>query len=298
MWFIYALGGGWGHLTRAAALARAAIPRYPVGILTNSPHAGVVQTAMPELGIVTLDPALSAPEARRAALREISAAQPDCLIVDTFPRGLGGELASILPRFDAKKVLVHRDLNPRYAAAANLREFVAGHYHLVLAPGEGEAFTAVATPPWLIREYEEIGAAMPQAGTILVCASGRPDELDWYAEAALALEARGARVRLIDRHWPAMDLFATAGAVVGGGGYNTVYECLALAVPLIARAWPRKYDRQAVRLERAAQQGIVARVDTPEQAAAAAMRLARARGAPLPFDNGVRLAVESIAARL
>ena len=38
--------------------------------------------------------------------------------------------------------------------------------------------------------------------------------------------------------------------VVGGGGYNTVYECAALGVPLVAFALPRRYDRQARRIER------------------------------------------------
>jgi len=36
-----------------------------------------------------------------------------------------------------------------------------------------------------------------------------------------------------------MDLFGCASAIVGGAGYNTVAECLAWEVPLVARAWPR-----------------------------------------------------------
>jgi predicted glycosyltransferase len=121
MWFIYALGGGWGHLTRAAALARAASPRHAVRILTNSPYAGVVRKALPELDVAALDPALPAPETRRAALREIRAARPSCLIVDTFPRGLGGELVPVLESLDAKKVLVHRDQSEIHSIEATSR---------------------------------------------------------------------------------------------------------------------------------------------------------------------------------
>jgi len=44
-----------------------------------------------------------------------------------------------------------------------------------------------------------------------------------------------------------MDLLPGVDLVVGGAGYNTVNECLACGVPLIARAWPRKYDRQSLR---------------------------------------------------
>ncbi|WP_157171274.1 hypothetical protein ACF3DV_15435 [Chlorogloeopsis fritschii PCC 9212] len=32
--------------------------------------------------------------------------------------------------------------------------------------------------------------------------------------------------------------------VVGGGGYNTVYECAAVGVPLVAFAFKRLHDRQ------------------------------------------------------
>src|SRR6185369_2028234 len=49
------------------------------------------------------------------------------------------------------------------------------------------------------------------------------------------------------RYWPAMDLYGCAVAVVGGAGYNTVRECVAWGVPLIAKPWPRLYDRQDLR---------------------------------------------------
>jgi hypothetical protein len=43
-------------------------------------------------------------------------------------------------------------------------------------------------------------------------------------------------------YYPAMDLLAQADLVISGGGYNTVHECLALNVPLVAIPWPRLYD--------------------------------------------------------
>lgn len=287
MWFVYALGGGWGHLTRATALARAS--HTPVRILTNSPFAIHVRRAMPELDIVALDPGLSADGTRAAALRAIRSAQPSCLIVDTFPRGLGGELAAGIDSLASRRVLVHRDLNPRYVETAGLTEFVPRHYHLVLSPGEGEAFASrVLTQPWLIRNHAEIRGE--PSDEVLVCVSGRVEEEHWYRETAAI-----AGWRLIDREWPAMDVFAGAGAVIGGGGYNTVYECLALGVPLVARAWPRHYDRQELRLERASRVGVVVRAGTPAQAADQARRVVRAR-VPGTFANGVHEAVQRIEA--
>jgi hypothetical protein len=175
MWFIYALGGGWGHLTRAAALARYA--PCPVRILTNSPYASLVSG----LDIVAIDPGLDFDNTRRAVLAQIERAQPSLLIVDTFPRGLGGELEHYTA--PPPRVLVQRDIETSFQT--KIDEYVLNNYELIVNPGV--------------------------------------------------------------RHWPAVDLIAQARLVIGGAGYNTVHECAALNVPLVARPWPRKYDRQWLR---------------------------------------------------
>ncbi|MGH1395704.1 MAG: glycosyltransferase, partial [Trichormus sp.] len=48
-------------------------------------------------------------------------------------------------------------------------------------------------------------------------------------------------------HHPGIECLAAADVVVGAGGYNTVYECVAVGVPLVALALPRLYDRQTKR---------------------------------------------------
>jgi predicted glycosyltransferase len=289
-WLIYALGGGSGHLTRASGLARAAPPSTRVRILTNSPYAGCVKNAMPQLDIVPLDPSMTAAAARIEVAREIEAAAADCLIVDTFPRGLGGELADIIPSFPGSTVLVQRDLNPKYAAAFDVQAFVRHAYDLVL---DAEA------APWLVRPQhevltrEEARAALRLQGNkkcVLVCAAGNPDELDWYGDVAACLAGAAAEcdVRCIApvrpracpaacwlSYWPALDLYAAADVIVGGAGYNTVHECLACDLPLIARPWPRKYDRQQDRANRAANHGAVTIVRDPEEAAAKALETLR-----------------------
>ena len=299
MWLIYAFGGGWGHLTRAVALARVAQRDRPVRILTNSPYAACITDP------VDIVPCSDAAHA-------IAESRPECLIVDTFPRGLGGELAGVLGTVDAPTVLVHRDLNPRYVAAKSLREFVAAHYDLVLVPGRGEGSQfgdlpmAVETPPWLVRSADELRIAPREESCILVCAAGKPDELDWYGAVVRALLDARARVRCVAalrpsqcpeecwiRHWPAMELFGCASVVIGGAGYNTVAECLAWGVPLVARAWTRKYDRQERRAGRAA--GRVALVRDPAEAARAAMQLTQRRPPRAPlYVNGVTEAVRLI----
>ncbi|MBZ5621343.1 MAG: UDP-N-acetylglucosamine--LPS N-acetylglucosamine transferase [Acidobacteriia bacterium] len=327
MWLIYALGGGWGHLTRAVALARIAQPERPVRILTNSPYAGIVAGSLPDLDLVVLDARAPAAETRAAAMREIAEFRPSCLIVDTFPRGIGGELAGMLATLSARKVLVHRDLNPRYVAVARIRAFVAAHYDVVLVPGAGEGSQlgdlpiAFETGPWLVRcadEIPDLGQAREllrlaphEEHCVLVCASGKKDELAWYGEVVSRLREldRSVPVRSLAaerppqcpdecwvRYWPAIDLFGAAAVVVGGAGYNTVQESLAWDVPLVLRPWPRAYDRQELRARRASAGGRVTLVQEPEEAARAALEQIEDRRVWLPrFANGAVEAVARIA---
>jgi hypothetical protein len=306
---IYALGGGWGHLTRAAALARAASPHVRAFVLSNSPYAPIVQSAIPEIEIVALDPALTATSARQQVIRAIGSMEPRCLVVDTFPRGLGGELVEVLKSFSGLRVLVERDLNPEYVEAASLRDFVNSFYDLVLNPGEAAAGQpgALATAPWLVRSASEL---LPRDSAlqvlrldgrrpcVVVCAAGNKDEMDWYGEVVAHLRELHPRldVRCIAPfcpsacppdcwipYWPAIDLYSAAHVVIGGAGYNTVHECVACGVPLIARPWPRKYDRQRLRALRA---GSVTIVETPEEAARLAARHGPREAREIRFRNG------------
>jgi hypothetical protein len=251
---------------------------------------------MPEL-------AIAAVSTREEAAARVSGEPPDVLVVDTFPRGLGGELALVLPSLRALKVLIHRDLKPEYVAWAGLRTFVADCYDCVLCPGErgplADLRQALFTPPWLVRPPVEIKPGLD----VIVCAGGNANEMPWYGEVA-ALLARDIGLRCLApelppgcppelwiRYWPSIDWIASACAVVGGAGYNTVNECLALSVPLIARPWPRKYDRQRLRAEQCPNVTIVA---TPDEAARAALdALARPR-IPPAFTNGATEAAERI----
>jgi hypothetical protein len=304
------MGGGWGHLTRAAALARVAHPSRPVRILCNSPYAARVCTRFPELDIVALDPSISVTAARQQVADHITSFNASALIVDTFPRGLGGELVDLLKTFPGTKVLVQRDLNPQYTASAGLPAFIASQYDVVLAPGEAVESSpqAIVTAPWLIRSDHEllpldqarqILRVEPGQPCIIVTAAGNSDELDWYGAVVsqlLALDSTlsvhciapvcppGCPRECWISYWPAMDLYRAARVVIGGAGYNTVHECAACGIPLIARPWARKYDRQSLRAARAS----VITVQEPQEAAVAALRRIsnEPRQPPMEFPNG------------
>ncbi|HIK09628.1 MAG TPA: UDP-N-acetylglucosamine--LPS N-acetylglucosamine transferase [Oscillatoriaceae cyanobacterium M33_DOE_052] len=303
-WLIYALGGGWGHLVRALALGRIAAARRPVIIVCNSPYAADLllyaagdEESLPIVEgcyIHAIPASATSAQTYRQAVEILTAESYECLIVDTFPRGLGGELFQFLsgiqisPSQLPAKILVNRDINPDYVESQGLQEFVAANFDLVLGP-DFTSFQSVGgmevsspstspgvqhTKPWLIRSPSELGgrvAAMSRlkldpnqnSKVVLVCAAGNAEELSLYGQVTIGLDAALPDVvvrclapekpptvppHLWQFHWPAMECFPAADVVVGAGGYNTVYECLAVGVPLVAFALPRKYDRQKMRL--------------------------------------------------
>ncbi|BAY13916.1 UDP-N-acetylglucosamine--LPS N-acetylglucosamine transferase [Calothrix sp. NIES-2098] len=273
-WLIYALGGGWGHLTRALSLGRLAATQRKVKIITNSPYAQQVNN---EGCFIYVIPENAGFSETCLQVREILCNTAyDRLIIDTFPRGLGGELVDILPNLrHIPQILIHRDIKPRYIAAKKLRSFVLDNFDKVIVPGEGEDLPFCDLPmvqhtaPWLIRNSWELADRITMRShilkvdetvkTILVCAAGRKSELSLFGKLALHLQQKfpDCAVRILAAtlprecpealwvsHYPGIECLAAADVVVGGAGYNTVYECAAVGVPLVALAFERIYDRQ------------------------------------------------------
>ncbi|MCC5640512.1 UDP-N-acetylglucosamine--LPS N-acetylglucosamine transferase [Nostoc sp. CHAB 5844] len=262
-------------------MGRIAAKERKVRIITNSPYALQVNN---EGCTVHWIPNKAGFSATCQQVREIVLkTRYDRLIVDTFPRGLGGELADILPHLQPiPRILIHRDINPDYVTAKNLRPFVKDNYDKVIVSGEGEDFPLADlanvqhTAPWLIRNAEELPDRMtvrshilkvnPDIKTILVCAAGKASELSLFTQLTLHLQQNfpECAVRILAAncpanfpealwvaHHPGIECLAAADVVVGGAGYNTVYECAAVGVPLVALAFPRLYDRQEKRAKKA-----------------------------------------------
>ena len=276
-WLIYALGSGWGHLNRAIALARFA--PCPVEILVNSPYTSTVQGLLqePHIQLQALPSNSSAQSTGNAVQQWLEQAAFTRLIVDTFPRGLVGDLVNILQTVDVPRCWVHRDLKPDYIAAKGITKFVQQHYEQIFVPGEAAAplqhvANACRTAPWLLRDGAELLAVRNAVRNqfqldgsrpvLMVCATGQPDELRLFSDVARQLtQAFPAcavyiladqcppddRVERWIAHWPGMEVLQLADVVVGGAGYHTVYECAALAVPLVSLPLRRTYDRQARR---------------------------------------------------
>ena len=335
-WLIYALGGGWGHLTRALALSQIATPHHQIIILTNSPYATYIQQQSPtnhpnstqQTQIIAIAPDTDTPTTCHQTRQLLSTITYNCLIIDTFPRGLGGELADLLPQLTTiPRILIHRDLNPTYIRAKNLQAFVTQHFDAVLIPGDGENLPLAdlpivqQTPPWLIRSPNQLPTleqarsllnlnsahSSANSKTILVCASGQASELQLFGTltAQLAKNFPTATVRCLSAvypnhfppelwvsHWPGIECLQAADVVVGGAGYNTVHECAALGVPLVTFAFKRLYDRQ----DRRAQQHSHWVKDVEEAIATVQTILNQSHPRPASptYSNGAVLAVQQI----
>lgn len=331
-WLIYALGGGWGHLNRAIALGRVAARQCPVHLLTNSPYAAWVKVQLQKLSHTARGyplhlqvlPTASKPQTVGQVVQDmLQHVNPACLIVDTFPRGLGGELVDLLPRLKVPRILIHRDLQPHYIQAKQVLPWVQQHYDRILIPGEAYSVPFATLPQadqtaaWLIWSADELPSSeqvrsrlqLPSASTpvLLVCAGGNLAELAFFGKVRAHLQQAfpTATLRCLAyecppdcppeqwiRHWPGLEVLQVADVVIGAAGYNTVYECAALQRPLVAFAFDRLYDRQALRAQHCAYP-----VDTMAAAIAAVEQLIPVQALPRPnhqYENGVHQAIALI----
>lgn len=288
-WGIYALGGGLGHLTRSVALARGILKLQGVdvpariSILTNSPFAGIVQSSeLPDgLSISRLNPTEERSVTVSAVHRWVEKSGFSTLIVDTFPRGLGGELSEIIQTVP-HRVLVQRAMTERYALLPDVVAAVS-EYDLVLLPGEQPAWSpdnSVLTRPWLVRDSVELLSPIQSRGVMRASSTdlpivaflgcGRLEEVcqlkEWAAKVAQRCsefevrffdasttshgEAKRSSGLVMLNHWPVLELLRGVDAVVSGGGYNSVHESYVTDTPYLGVARKRLYDCQERRLNR------------------------------------------------
>lgn len=273
----HALGGGLGHAVRALALARQL--RRRIGgrhlVVVNTPFAACLEE--PGIEIERLAPGTTAQEASTHVIERIRDLQPALFVVDTFPRGVGGELvASLQGERCGPRLLIARGLPLAYVGGHDLEEFVRRHYDAIVVPGEpcpyGPAVEGVATAPFLIRDLDElpsraeaIARLAAREPVVLVVGCGTLEECRAWSDEAGRLGDESVRLALppgvaidppagvrVIRHFPLMECLPGVRLVIGNAGYHLVHESRALGIPgrFLSRA--RKYDDQEARLRRAA----------------------------------------------
>jgi len=273
---------------RGLSLARAAAERgIATRVLSNSPflpslrgdHVQRLIALDPRVEILSFAATLSRESLVAAILPELRSCRAnDVLVVDAFPRGIAGELATELASIPSLKVFVHRDLNPEYVRQANL-DRVLVEYQLILLAGEAGPLAKsahVRTAPWMICESGELMTRLVARKTLgitedqdapLIVVSGSGTASEAVASSRLAcrldqalegkylvrfcsLDAQGLRQagELGCAVWPLMVALPGVDLLIGAGGYHTVYEARNTGTRLIGFPQQRVYDRQAKRL--------------------------------------------------
>ena len=281
------MGGGFGHVTRALSLARVVSKQgILTRIITNSPFLDAFQSEQvkrllpldSKIEIVAISHSL--PQAKQLSIvsEQIGeCGRDDVLVVDTFPRGIAGELQSLLPRIDAFKVWVHRDVHPAYVKQMNLQA-CRSDFDLIIVPGEPAPLRQVSddsTEPWTICDFDELleprGARSvfgigAEDDRPLIVVSGTGTQSEAIDAAALAVEmnrrveGRGiVRFASLSKEavaaageigisvWPLMRLLTGVDLLIGSAGYNTIYEARLAGCRIAAIPQKRLYDRQARR---------------------------------------------------
>lgn len=274
---------------RSLALARRVARRFG-GIhrlLVNTPWTRTLRQAVDDdrVEILALPPETSPAEARRWVLDVVESYQPNLLVVDTFPRGVGGEFKDFLAEWRGGfRVWTHRGLPERYVREFDLESWVDAAFDLILAP-EGRAWPGgarrvpcVETAPWMVRGLDELWTPEAAARRLgcepderceLYVGTGTSAECaDWIDRFRRALGAwrpgdRPLRLALplevpapldlptscIVRHSPLVELFPAVGRIVGNAGFHLVHEARWLGIPATWIARPRRYDDQQRRLD-------------------------------------------------
>ena len=283
-WLLYAIGNGWGHLNRGLAFARLAARTRSIDIICNSSYAKKLdelpawQKERVGQAIRILSWSGQSKEDVHEHVREIvSWDDYECVLIDTFPRGITGELVDVLPKLQSiRRILVARQLNKRYVEQFNLPEFVRDNFDEVINPGEflsveQQLDVSFETAHWLIRNQNELPSSgemrellnvPPRSPFVLVISSGSKIETEFYGQLTnhIAEFLPHSTVRCLSfeqpeclspelwiNHWPGIECISACDIAIGGAGYNTIAEARALKKPLIAIPQRRTYDTQSSR---------------------------------------------------
>lgn len=237
---------------------------------------GVSRSQLTGVELISIPKAWSANDLTQFLITLVYRNSWDWLVVDVFPRGILGELEGVLsggkPGF--KTAIVQRIFNENYLNFLN--DYCTWPvYDVSFVPGEksglnGLSEISIRTNPWIIRSFDEMNASNSADGLIeygfgksrklLLVATGTSEEFSFWRNLYAFISGHPLLANWhIDftgspsdgfhsASWPLIDRLPIYELVIGAGGYNLVYECRLLSIPLIAWPLKRKYDDQAARV--------------------------------------------------
>lgn len=251
------MGGGHGHVTRTLNLVRHARNRGSVEALVLCPSRCLV-LGEPMVEMQTTDPTDRASLALRVA-RALECFRPDLLVVDTFPRGILGEMGSFsgLP-----KILVTRWVNPAYYNRAGVADTLSDFSSIFWTERKpssqlpGDSVEPIVDPrPLLSRQDARHHLGLPGDRPVILAIGTGP------AKAQTRLLSVLEQVGELRREWclcwysqqlgnHQLDLglsLKAADVVVSAAGYNAYYEIVRAGVPVLFLPQERKVDNQFLR---------------------------------------------------
>lgn len=251
------MGGGFGHLTRTCHLLGELHRRTPIESLVLCPGRALawVQRFSPAAAIGKVGKT----ELGSWVAAQILAFRPDLLVVDTFPRGVLGEL-----EFPAglSSVLVARWGDPRFYLHPPIRRSLDSYRAICWTePRPHSQLPGLDCEP-VVDEKEPLSRGQarelwPQQGErplVLGLGSGPAK-----AQQALVKRLRQAGRGALDICWCSRELgtsrpqvgrlLRAADVVVTAPGYNSYYEVARAQVPVLWIPQPRLIDNQRLRAE-------------------------------------------------
>lgn len=269
----YSFGSGLGHLTRTCSIVRKLrkLASCRISVLTNSPF----HKLFDEMPVEFIDStSLSTDLCKRRIWDYFGAMRPGTIVVDSFPRGIAGELPPILSARNIRKILVRRILKEDYIEKFQIEDFIASHYDAVIhaEPIPDSRSPGMECCPILIRDYEELRGeeaskrllnADIHDKVIIASTTGDDQLVEGFHRAVTRaferIEARGFCLRLVSplsramhsnchiRYFPLLELLPGADILLGPCGYNLYHESMALSIPSIFLPGDRLYDDQGMR---------------------------------------------------
>ncbi len=284
------MGSGLGHLTRTHSIVRKlkTLFRGELTVLTNSTYASLFDFS--PFSVRCIDTAKTgAPSVRETVENFVKSFKPDILVVDTFPRGLAGELAHFLPHLAVKKVLIQRFLKEDYLHRFAVPDFIENNFDIVISAEPVsqhnlEKVPTVIACPVLQRDYNELPSidsarehfSVTGQNRIILCVIQRIKRKDASLYTVLCkifsvIKPRGFELRfapeikaeeddeenvknpLFVSHFPLIEVLPAVDILVGPSGYNLYYESKALSIPSLYLPQKMMYDDQ---VRRAGMEGI------------------------------------------
>ena len=253
----YAMGGGRGHQTRTQRIFAAMKHRQPnLTALALVPE-DRIQTEQPGLTL-SISPTREPNALALWIQQELKRFRPDLVVVDTFPRGVLGELKEL--ELQVPKALVTRWVEPRYYRVPGVWEALNRFDQVFWTePKSDPTFPGVQTDPVLPtspscdRETSRQTLGASERPLVLVFGWGDLSEQMRQQTRFTTLSVRhnwdlrflSAELRThMHEVWR---LLSGADLIISACGYNACYEIAQHSVPVAWVPQQRKVDDQAVR---------------------------------------------------